>query len=252
MTHLYLAYAGECAPALRTIDWSLGVNLLVAYPYLLHYRKDAVDFAPARTLLDSGAYSVHASGAAIDLDALARESIRPCWTEAAALDVIGDPVASKANAVSMRLLGSAAWPTFHVGDPWELLNFYVAHWPKVGLGGMVGRSVSALQPWLRTVFARTWPHRFHSFGQTSMRLLQEFPFHSADASSWSLQPLAYRMGIAIRGSRLAGGRHVTGLTRAATVASLRYRVLEIVEQERRLASHWRSELRSLQNAGSGR
>jgi hypothetical protein len=242
MTHLYLAYAGECAPALRTIDWSLGVNLLVAYPYLLHYRKDSAEFAPARTLLDSGAYSVHASGATVDSDALARESMRPHWTEAAALDVIGDPVSSKANAVSMRLLGSAAWPTFHVGDPWSLLDFYCKYWPKVGLGGMVGRRRPDVRQWLDQVFTRTGGHRFHAFGVMDKLILLTYPFHSADASSWSLQPLAFRVQIAIRGHRLAAGQQVKGLSRAATVQSLRYRILETIDLQARLRQHWGREL----------
>lgn len=245
MTHLYLAYAGECAPALRTIDWSLGVNLLVAYPYLEHYRTDSHAFAPARTLLDSGAYSAFASGTAVDIDALTRESKMPMWTEAAALDVIGDPMASKRNAVAMRMCGSPAWPTFHVGDPWTLLAFYCAHWPKVGLGGMVGRYRPELRRWLDRVFATAGLHAFHAFGLMDKQILLTYPFHSADASSWSLQPLAYRVQIAIRGHRLAAGQQIKGLTRPATVQSLRYRILETVELQARLREHWRRELEGM-------
>ncbi len=248
MTHIYLAYPGYGTIQRAFIggfDWDrTRVNFLVALPYLRGYAKEAFEFGyePTRTMLDSGAFSAWNSGESIDIDELAYESRRPEWTESVSLDVIGDWRGSKANAIKMRALGSPAMPVFHVGDPWELLDFYCKHWPKVGLGGMVKQNPTGVNAWLDRVFARAWPHRFHAFGQTKRSVLFSYPFHSADSSSWQQASLAFSSSVRVRNA-LAGAPR--GLTARQLVPALRYSLEHMADLASRLRVHWARELAPL-------
>lgn len=241
MTHLYLTWSGEekgaMAKALSTYH-----AILVALPWLDGYRQSGL--APQRTMLDSGAFSAWNSGKTIDLDQLVRVG-RQNWTERVGLDVIGDWRGSKQNAIRMRALDrGASMPVFHVGDPWDLLDFYCAHWPKVGLGGMVGSAgrgrAVGLRVWLDQVFARAWPHRFHAFGQTGADILFGYPFHSADSSSWAVPVLRNRDYTHIRGAAVG---KAYGTTRSCAAKVLCYNVERYAELGTRLAAHWKAELR---------
>jgi hypothetical protein len=247
VTHVYLAFPGYGAihRAFREFDWdTVPVNFLVALPYLHCYAAEADKngYRPRRTMLDSGAFSAWNNGDTIDIDALVRESKNPRWTESVSLDVIGDWRGSRQNAIAMRASRSAAMPVFHVGDPWELLAFYCKHWPKVGLGGMVGRGTTELFPWLDQVFARAWPHRFHGFGQARQSVVKRYPFHSVDSSAWQQGPLAFSASVRIRNA-LAGS--VRGVTAKQIVPTLRYSVEYMAGLAGLLRAMWRAELEPL-------
>jgi hypothetical protein len=245
MTHVYLAFPGYGAihRAFHGYRWNdHPINFLVAYPYVSAYADEArrYQYAPRRTFLDSGAFTAWKTGASIDIGALCRESER--WTESASLDVIGDWQGSKANAVKMRLLGSRAMPVFHIEEPWELLEFYCKHWPKVGLGGMVGRSSIDVCKWLNGVYARAWPHRFHAFGQMRRDVVTRFPFHSADSSAWQQGPLSYSASIRVRRALVGSPR---GLSARQIVPCLLYSVEHMIELESTLKQQWATELEPL-------
>ena len=245
MTHIYLAVGSSGAPALDAWDWDARpINLLCAFPFvstLRHWWK------PRRLMLDSGAFSVWNSGGSVDLEALTRESLMPRWTESVSLDAIGDWQGSKANAIKMRALGSPAMPVFHVGDPWELLDFYCEHWPKVGLGGMVGAPKKQVGNWLASVFARAWPHRFHSFGMTDPNVLLRFPFHSADSSTWCSLG---RFGRVIGSGQ--GMHHVRqiytlqGAPGQAYLAMIPHYIRQFCNLEDHLKIHWARTLKELE------
>jgi hypothetical protein len=236
MTHIYLMWDREGSEALARYP-----SVLVAFPHLRAF--DAGGPCGSRLILDSGAFSAWNSGTEIDLDALTREAKRPRWTESVGLDVIGDWRGSKANAIRSMAMGSTAMPVFHVGDPWDLLEFYCLNWPKVGLGGMVGTggcgSAVGIRGWLDEAFARAWPHRFHAFGQTGAQLLLSYPFHSADSSSWAVPVLRNRDYVHIRGAKVG---KAYGIPRPQACGLLRYNIDRYAALADRLASHWRREL----------
>jgi hypothetical protein len=244
VTHIYLAGVSRI-PTLDAWDWvRRPLNLLVAFPFI---RSVNPRWAPARMMLDSGAWSVWNSGDTIDLAALARESMKPRWTEAVSLDVIGDWQASQRNAVAMRLLGSPAIPVFHIDDPWPLLEFYCAHWPKVGLGGMVGLNrvgfKHRLQEWLSGVFERAWPHRFHAFGLTDPYFLLRFPFDSADSSTWTT---VTRFPRAIWGCGDVDGAirqiDIPSVPSAIQAGMMRLYIHRYLELQDQVSSKWAKEL----------
>lgn len=143
-----------------------------------------------RTILDSGAFSAWKSGTQIDIDELiaaARSHERGYeWDEVAALDVIGDPLASYNNAKKMQDAGLPVIPVFHYGEDWEYLTLYKERFgDRIGLGGIAtGLSSKDKRRWLAQCFARAYPAKFHGFGVASEDILMEFPFYSVDTASW--------------------------------------------------------------------
>ena len=242
MTHIYFAVSGgwrNVQAALNSWDWQTRkLNLLIAFPYLREFLRDEQRWSPARLMLDSGAFSAWQSGHEIKLESLTRETMHPRWSESVSLDVIGSWRGSMQNAIAMRALGSPAMPVFHVNDPWETLDRYCDNWPKVGLGGMVGRDRSDVLRWVEQVFRRRWPHRFHAFGRTEKPLTMAYPFHSADSTSWTV-PVAFARAVRIRGAKV--GR-VMGVTGSHLQPTLRYSIESFLDLQDRLRAHWASEL----------
>ena len=191
MTTLYLGCPGSYLGNIFA-GWdheSFPVDMLVAYPDLKSFRKtmekaEPMGFRLHKRFLDSGAFSAFNSGKVIDHDALMAEQRKPGWDDIASLDVIGDWQASKANWEKERAAGVVTMPTFHIGDPWDLLAYYKANAPKVALGGIAPLQPKHRNPWLKQVFARAWPHKFHAFGVMREDILRELPFHSCDSTVW--------------------------------------------------------------------
>jgi hypothetical protein len=146
--------------------------------------------------LDSGAFSAWKSGKVIVLEDYADFCLKQIQQDSAlveivSLDSIGNADQSMVNAYRLVDLGIPVMPVFHIGDPWEHLVEYCNGWDKVGLSCRFGESVTTSLKWIEQCFARAWPHKFHSFGWTSFSMLKRFPFHSADASTWSHRPAAF-------------------------------------------------------------
>jgi len=174
--------------------------LLVSFFYMDLYRTQFQHRSrPYRKILDSGAFSAYNSGKEIDIAALCAEAQKPEWNEAIALDVIGDADQSIKNLEYMAANGAPhAYPVFHIGDPWDLLDYYCERYPKLGLSCRFGESLKVSKQWARRCFARRWPHRFHSFGWVGT-VLHEFPFDSADTSIWNRGPTSWGAWKTIRG-----------------------------------------------------
>lgn len=210
MTRLYLAWnqSGSKTTENRAKFYpDKPISLLVSMHYLHQWYKDRhLNTMPVTIMLDSGAYSAYNSGVPVDMDALIEESKKPEYFESAALDDIESWQKSKENAIYMKSQGSPAYPVFHIGEPWELLDFYCSEFKKVGLSCRFGESLTASMAWYGQCFARNWPHKFHSFGCVAERILMEFPFHSADAASWILGPLVYGRWKGMKGVHREGKR----------------------------------------------
>ena len=187
MTDVYMAYSTGGNVALRMWDWAdKPLNVLVALPYLSSWDKNAAEngYSPGKLMLDSGAFSAWKSGHVVDIDNLIALTLSGRFDEAVGLDVIGSWEGSRRNIDYMRERGSDAMPVFHIGDPWELLEYYCAGWSKVGLSCRFGEGRPTSIRFYEQCFARCWPHRFHSFGWIDFAMLRAFPFHSGDAVTW--------------------------------------------------------------------
>jgi hypothetical protein len=195
VTRIY--FAGPQTPdaieAARKWDWDhKPLNILVSFAYLRSYMPTHQYWARAESfMLDSGAYTAYTSGHDVDIDALIAEGQKQMWDEVVGLDVIGEWQGSKRNMEYMLPRCPKAMPVFHIGDPWDLLAYYVKHWNKVGLSCRFGEDVKTSMRFYEQCFARAWPKKFHSFGWIAEQPLMAFPFHTADASTWK-QPSIHR------------------------------------------------------------
>ena len=218
-------------------------SVLVAVPYIT-----ALDTFDCRNwMLDSGAYTVFKSGKTIDLDwyigfALEQQNGPRPPVEIVALDVIGDGPASLRNAESMAAAGvKNLVPVFHAGEDWQLLKAYCAEFPKVGIArGALGYHASKLAlSWVERVFALCWPHRFHSFGWLSEKLLMRYPFETADSSSWEFGPTRYGQGWKL-------GGQATRLSWKGSCQNLACQVNYYLRLEALLRARWAKEMRTLE------
>lgn len=241
MTQIYLAYGFQAEYIFSSWDWEADpVSLLVAYPYAERYLEKAQEcgFKPAKTILDSGAYTVWKSGGSIDIDALVAESKLDRWDESVGLDVIGSWEGSRKNMDYMREAQSPAMPVFHIGEPWDLLDYYCEKWSKVGLACSVLKgNAKAKHQFYDQCFAKAWPHQFHSFGWTQTKMLQTYPFHSADSSSWLMGPMGF-------GNWKKYGR-VRGLPGARGKEAMRGEIVEYIQLQAQLETIWSRELQQL-------
>lgn len=187
-TALYFAMCGNSEVNKHSLGgWNWDeqpLNLLVAFPFIKHWREREFEAKGGLTMLDSGAYSAWKSGAKIDIDKLCEEARNPDWNEVVALDVIGDQYASAKNALYMKEKGLTVMPVFHYGDDWALLKEYCDAFDRVGLSCRFGEKLDKSFGWLDQCFARAYPKKFHSFGWVARDMLWRFPFFSADTASW--------------------------------------------------------------------
>lgn len=251
MTTLYYSGPGTTQlEAVRRWDWERKpIAVLVSFAYLRQWGPIAPYFRNPRALmLDSGAFTMFTSGKTVNHDDLIAEASKPVWTEAIGLDVIGDWKASKANADYEAAQGATKMiPTFHIGDPWDLLKYYCDRFPKVGIGGMVGAPKKLVLRFLDQVFARAWPKRLHAFGRCEDDILIRFPFESADAATWAVAPTAFRNWMfMVRGRFVQKHLSVEG-TEMLTMGVQNH--MEVMwEREQRMIEHWRKTLAPLQAA----
>jgi hypothetical protein len=190
--------------------------------------------------LDSGAFTAYNSGIPIDLgeykdrcgEMLASD---PTLTEVFALDVIGDWKASLRNTERMWKSGVKAVPCFHYGEPWDVLKGLAREYPKVALGGSVGKRDK--DKWAEQCFARVWPCKLHGFGFGSEKAVLALPghsvalpWHSVDSTTWEIHTCRYGEWYAFQNTPL----RVKGNDQP-----LRVEVEWYQELERRAREQWR-------------
>lgn len=146
------------------------------------------EYRDLEVFLDSGAWSVFA-GAIKPIDV--REFIE--WHKAAdfpfalraGLDVIGDGQASYDNWRACKDAGLDVFPTWHAGEPLDLLKKYAEQAPFFALGGLAGRGVRGL---VSSVVYRAAKHvdlqRCHLFGVSAGPVVIRGRPASSDATSW--------------------------------------------------------------------
>lgn len=141
--------------------------------------------------LDSGAFTAMTEG-------------RPVRVEVFALDVIGDAAASMVNYRAIERAGIDAIPTYHYGEPWEVLDELARSYPKVAIGGVARRlrRLSQREEWAERCLQRVWPKRVHGFGYSAPSLAR-LPFHSIDASTWAYAPKGFGKYLSMRSTQLS-------------------------------------------------
>jgi hypothetical protein len=183
-------------------------NLVRAIPHILesyHYvgKQQYVDNMRANTaqiFLDSGAFSAYTLGVNIDVAEYCgyiqrnRDILRveDGVVMASVLDGIGDPLQTYRNQLEMEWRGAKPLPCFHAGEDERYLEWYVQNYEYITLGGMVGSSTKALCIWLDRMWERylTDPGtgrarlKVHGFGITAIPIMERYPWHSCDSSSW--------------------------------------------------------------------
>lgn len=109
--------------------------------------------------------------------------------ELISLDVIGNAEKSWENYVEIRKSLPDAMPTFHVGSDIKYLDMYLEHTTRIAIGGMVPlkSEIAKLRRFVDAIFSRfsldAMP-RLHAFGYFSQDVLENYPWYSADASTW--------------------------------------------------------------------
>lgn len=153
----------------------------------------------AQIFLDSGAFSAYTLGVELSVreyceyiqrneDIIRKED---GLLMASVLDGIGDPLQTYRNQLEMEARGVTPLPCFHFEEDSRYLDYYVANYEYITLGGMVGATTAQLRNWLE----RVWENhlidgsgraklKVHGFGITAVPLMEEFDWYSCDSSSW--------------------------------------------------------------------
>ena len=161
--------------------------------------------------LDSGAYSAHTKGAQIDVDSYIDyiNGLDDTFTCYAQLDTIPGvfrkpktkeqlleaPEVSWKNYIYMRERVKSPdklLPIFHQGEDWHNLTRMLDYEPRIdymGISPANDVATTIKEGWIRECFkiiekSKNPLIKTHAFGMTSLRLLERFPFYSADSTSW--------------------------------------------------------------------
>lgn len=169
-----------------------------------------------KLFIDSGAFSAWTKGKQIDVDEYISfiNTYKDYLTVCASVDTIpGAPRTSEvASAEQVRDAAEKTWEnflymrskmedvdkllyTFHAGEPWEFLERALSYSDDKGpinyiaLGGLVGKNEKVLLSFLDKAFSYIKASnnknlKVHAFGMTRLNYLEEFPFTSADSTSW--------------------------------------------------------------------
>lgn len=175
-------------------------HILESYHYVGKQRYvDDMRNDGAKIFLDSGAFSAFTLGIDIDIfqycEYIKRNldiiRVEDGVVMASVLDGIGDPLQTYCNQLEMERLGAKPLPCFHAGEDERYLEWYVANYDYITLGGMVGSSTKQLCIWLDRMWDRYLTDgagrpkiKVHGFGITAIPIMERYPWHSCDSSSW--------------------------------------------------------------------
>jgi len=152
--------------------------------------------------LDSGAYSAWTQGIEINIQDYIdfikqHQDIIDIYAN---LDVIsidgkrGSKLTAELTLKNQKIMEEAGLrplPVFHIGEPFEYLEYYIKRYDYIGLGGMVGVPRNTLILWLDECFdkyicdEKGMPKvKIHGFGLTSFSLMLRYPWYSCDSTAW--------------------------------------------------------------------
>lgn len=234
MSTVYLAYGSGANETLER-HAEQPVDLLVAVPFLESFYKHRHKFNVSRWCLDSGAFSAQNSGKKITYSQWYDAATQCDAFEIFGLDVIFDENKTRTNLERAWGDGIEAIPTYHRGSKWESLKWCCDNATKIALGGgaTLKSDVQRIR-WVGHCFARCWPHQIHGFACSSAAIIDKYPFHSVDASSWIYAPGAFGRWCGFTGKQMN--------LRSRGVHDYWVEVLEHKKRARRAQQRWRKEL----------
>lgn len=169
-----------------------------------------------KLFIDSGAFTAWTKGVALDVDEYIEylnkytehlelfacvDSIPGRFDRTPTLDERKQaPISTWDNYLYMRERikdKDKLLPVFHLGEDFSHLvnmlctTFDGKHIPYIALGGTVGQPVPTKIKWYNSVFKviKDSPNpnvKTHAFGMTSLNVLENYPFTSADSTSWKM------------------------------------------------------------------
>lgn len=185
----------------REQEARLGVKFFLESHHYVH-KQSYVDKMVAdgvKVFLDSGAFSAFTKGVTVDIKGycnyikkheamIVKDDGVLC---ASVLDGIGNPLLTWQNQKAMEQLGVRPLPCFHYGEDERYLEYYIANYEYITLGGMVPISNPQLFYWLDRIWEKYLTDgsgrprlKVHGFGLTAQPLMMRYPWYSVDSSSW--------------------------------------------------------------------
>lgn len=217
-------------------------HYLESYHYI--HRQAYVDKIKGdgiKVFLDSGAFSAFTKGVEVDIkaycDYIKRNTDIIEFDEgvmcASVLDGIGDALKTYQNQMTMEQMGVRPLPCFHYGEDERYLEWYIANYSYITLGGMVPISTPQLIHWLDRLWERYLTDgagrpklKVHGFGLTTLTLMQRYPWYSVDSSSW--------VQIAANGNILVPGLGAIPVSPNSPTAKQAYRHIDTINDVQRL------------------
>ena len=153
--------------------------------YLKHYFRD---IKPDELFIDSGGFEAQKNGVKINVKDYSQYIKRnsDIITQYANLDT-SSIEESQQNLEYMESVGLKPIPVWHATEPLELFERMCEKYPYVAVGGVeYGGNRDITERVTRQIFpiAMRYKTKIHSFGMTFIGLLREYPFYSADSSTW--------------------------------------------------------------------
>jgi hypothetical protein len=147
---------------------------------------------------------------------------------ASVLDSIGNDLGTYRNQLEMQAYGVTPLPCFHYGEDERYLEYYLANYEYITIGGMVGKTKEQLITWLDRIWDRFVLDgagrpkvRLHGFGITTVAIMERYEWYSVDSSSWIqgaafgtiVHPIHGALSVSTKSpSRHDKGRHISTLT----------------------------------------
>jgi len=182
-------------------------QIAIQTPYILesyHYiGKDKIAqqirSSGFKIFLDSGAFSAKHSGAVVDVkdyclfikkyeDIFLIDDGIPVI---AGLDVIDSAEETYHNVKYMESQGVRCLPTYHIHEDEKVLEWYVANYDYIAIGGVASVSSKQATIWMDRLWERYLTDgagrrkvKVHGFATTSVPIMRRYPWWSVDSSTW--------------------------------------------------------------------
>lgn len=183
-------------------------NILVSYFYFSKNQqliKIKSNFPDVNFILDSGAFSAFTQSKVIDKEAFYQyvKDNMDLFNHVVALDDLKDPEYTKQNYIEMKKFRPDVIPTFHFGEDYDFLKYYVKNSDYIAIGGTVqlqsGRKITNFI--IKCLEMIPKEKKIHLFGVFNPNILFRFNnrIESADASTISVKTANTNQGLNVSG-----------------------------------------------------
>jgi hypothetical protein len=232
-------------------------NILISFYFYQNFKKYNCANEIQSIVLDSGAYSAFSCGVTINLTDYIQcckelqQQFQTKLTDIFSLDVIGGCKSSFSNKKAEKLtlrnteklwkVGIKAIPTYHLGDSEDYLMFISKNYPKIAIGGMTQLHGKQKFEFVEQCFNRVYPKKIHGFGCAVVSILEAFPFHSTDASSWQLGPATFGRWKSYPNLKI-GKINCSNISYSCLESEIKY----YLRLEQKIQTLWKTEMKRLE------